>query len=312
MNETERALLDALREGPVAGPELAARLDVSRTAIWKAVESLREAGFGIESTDDGYAVTDVPAYGGPAIAFGLAAPFAVEFHDSVPTTNGHARELAAEGAEDVVVVADEQTAGRGRLDREWASPSGGAWLSLVLRPDRPPAHAPLYTLAAAVAVARAAREAGVDARIKWPNDVVVPREDALAAKLAGILTEMEGEADRVAWLVVGIGINANLDPEELPAGATSLRAETGEGVRRRLFVQRLLEEFDALRTDPDAILPAWRDLTTTLGREVRVETPGGTVEGVAEDVVFPGSLVVRTDDGEVRVHAGDCEHLRPG
>ncbi|MFC6735861.1 biotin--[acetyl-CoA-carboxylase] ligase, partial [Halolamina salina] len=166
----------------------------------------------------------------------------------------------------------------------------------------------------AVAVTRAAREAGVDARIKWPNDVLVLDDEAERGgqKLCGILTEMEGEADRVAWLIVGIGINANVDADALPDGATSLLAERGEPIDRRLFTQRLLETFDDLRNDPDSILDAWREHAATLGQRVRVETPGGDVVGEAVDVAFPGALVVETDDGErKRVTAGDCEHLRP-
>jgi BirA family biotin operon repressor/biotin-[acetyl-CoA-carboxylase] ligase len=120
---------------------------------------------------------------------------------------------------------------------------------------------------------------------------------------------MEGEADRVSWLVVGIGVNANIDRDALPPGATSIRAEAGD-VDRRVFVQRLLERFHELRGDPEAVLPAWREHSATLSRRVRVETPGGVVEGEAVDVTFPGALVVRTDDGERTVHAGDCEHLR--
>ncbi|RDI72701.1 biotin--[acetyl-CoA-carboxylase] ligase [Halopelagius longus] len=320
MNETRRALLDALADGPVAGPELADRLGVSRAAVWKQVEALREDGFGVESGDGGYRVTDVPEYGESAIAFGLDAPFEIEYHDSFGSTNDRARDLAVEGRSDIAIVTDEQTGARGRLERQWTAPSGGVWMSLLVRPDRPPAHVPVFTLAAAVATTRAAREAGVDAHIKWPNDVLVgdgggpDAADSVATgrggrKLAGVLTEMEGEADRVSWLIVGIGVNANVDTADLPPGATSIREEVGD-VDRRAFVQRLLEEFHALRADTEAVLPAWREYASTLGRRVRVETPGGTVEGEAVDVRFPGALVVRTDDGEEVVHAGDCEHLR--
>ncbi|WP_254768307.1 biotin--[acetyl-CoA-carboxylase] ligase [Salinilacihabitans rarus] len=310
MNDTRRAILEALADGPVAGPALAADLGVSRAAVWKHVEALREADFEVESGADGYELVDATAYSAPAIEFGLDAPFSVEFHESIGSTNDRARELAADGAADVAVVADEQTGGRGRLDREWAAPSGGVWLSLVCRPAVPPADAPLYTLAAAVATARAAREAGVDARIKWPNDVIVP-EDGDYRKLAGILTEMEGETDRVEWLVVGVGVNANLDPDGLPDGATSVRAEAGD-VDRRRFVQRLLAEFHRLRADLDGVVPAWRDLAATLGRRVRVERADGAVVGTAVDVTESGALVVETDENErVTVAAGDCEHLRP-
>jgi BirA family biotin operon repressor/biotin-[acetyl-CoA-carboxylase] ligase len=124
---------------------------------------------------------------------------------------------------------------------------------------------------------------------------------------------MEGEADRVSWVVVGIGVNANVDPADLPdeANPTSLSTERGEPLDRRLFTQRLLEEFDALRQDTGRVVEAWREYATTLGKRVRVETPGGPIEGEAVDVQFPGALVIETASGTEVVSAGDCEHLRP-
>ncbi len=346
--DTRRALLDALADGPVSGPALADEIDVSRAAVWKAVEALRAAGFAVESTPDGYVAPAEPGYCAAGIEFDLDAPYTVEYHDRLPSTNDRARELAGDGAAEVAVVADEQTGGRGRLDREWVAPSGGVWLSLVTRPDVSPARAPLFTLAAAVATADACRAAGVDAHIKWPNDVLVGENggedrnegnggadtdggdgNGNAAdgdpdgrdghghrggrKAAGILTEMEGEADRVSWLVVGIGVNANVDPDDLPAGATSLSEEVGADVDRRRFVRTVLERFAALAGTRDRlsdVLPAWRERTSTLGRRVRVDTASGSVVGTAVDVESPGALVVDTPDGRRRVHAGDCEHLR--
>ncbi|MGM0447372.1 MAG: biotin--[acetyl-CoA-carboxylase] ligase [Methanobacteriota archaeon] len=327
--DTRRALLDALAadDGPVSGPALAESLGVSRAAVWKAVEGLREEGFAVESTSEGYVPPRDPGYSGPGIAFDLDAPYSVEYHDRIGSTNERARGLAGEGAADVAVVADEQTGSRGRLDREWVAPSGGVWASVLTRPDVPTARAPLFTLAAAVATTDAAREAGVDARIKWPNDVLVGDDaDGSAAasaetdptgrggrKLAGILTEMEGEADRVGWLVVGVGVNANIDPETLPAGATSLSAERVAPVDRRRFAATLLERYADLTASPaalDGILSAWRKRASTLGRRVRVEAADGVVEGTAVDVAEPGALVVDTDEGRRRVHAGDCQHLR--
>ncbi|AZH25420.1 biotin--[acetyl-CoA-carboxylase] ligase [Haloplanus aerogenes] len=309
MSDTRRSLLRTLADadGPVSGPTLADELGVSRAAVWKHVEALRDEGFVVESDADGYTVRSVPDYGGDAIAFGLDAPYAVEYHDSLPSTNDRARELAVAGEAEVLVVAGEQTGGRGRLDRPWSSPPGGVYASLLCRPDRPPAHAPVFTLAAAVAVTRACREAGVEAVIKWPNDVLVAGSEG---KLAGILTEMEGEADRISWLIVGVGANVDVSAADLPEKGASIRTAGGDADRRR-FCQRVVEAFHDLRADPDSILPAWRDYAVTLGREVRVDTPGGVVEGEAVDVTFPGALVVRTADGERTVHAGDCEHLRP-
>lgn len=323
MQETRRLVLNAIAGGPVTGPALAADLGISRAAVWKHVEALRDAGFDIDSTSQGYTLESIPEYG-ESVAFGLDAPFEIEYHDAIASTNERARELAAdnrgtdstatdtgEAAADVtdaetavVVLADEQTGGRGRLDRQWHSPSGGIWLSILVRPDVPAAHAPVYTLAAAVAVTRAVRPLGVDAGIKWPNDVLMGDR-----KLAGILTEMEGEADRISWLVVGIGLNANVDVDQLPEGATSLRSECGD-VNRREVTQSLLEEFYRLQVDLDTVIPAWSELSATLGRQVRVETAGETVVGEAVDIEFPGALHVETDDGIEVVAAGDCAHLR--
>ena len=123
MQETRERVLEAVAEGPVSGPELAEALDVSRAAVWKHVEALRSTGFDVESREGGYVLTSVPEFGGAAVEYGLEAPFDVEYHDSTDSTNERARQLTDDGAEDVVVLADEQTAGSGRLDREWSSPS---------------------------------------------------------------------------------------------------------------------------------------------------------------------------------------------
>jgi BirA family biotin operon repressor/biotin-[acetyl-CoA-carboxylase] ligase len=312
MNETRHRILAAIDDDTVSGPQLASELEVSRSAVWKHVEALREDGFSIDSDDSGYRLLNVPEFGGPAIEYGLDAPFDVAYHESIPSTNARARELAADGQTDIAVVADQQTGGRGRLDRSWASPSGGIWLSVLFRPDVPMAETPVFTLAAAVAVARAAREAGVEAVIKWPNDVLV-HVDGTERKLVGILTEMEGEADRVSWVIIGIGINANVDPAELPdeANPTSLSAIRGEPVNRRLFTQRVLESLDTVGDNPETILSEWREYAATLGRDVRIDTPNGIVTGEAVDIEYPGTLIVDTGHEQVSVAAGDCEHLRP-
>ena len=307
MQERRADILDRLADGPVPGPALAEQLDITRAAVWKHIEALREEGFEIASGESGYALDSVPEFGGSAIEFGLSAPFTVEYHDLIGSTNKRARELAEAGEKNTVVAADRQTGGRGRLDRQWSSPSGGIWLSVLLRPAVPAVHAPLFTLAAAVATTRAVRACGVDATIKWPNDVQVE-----GRKLAGILTEMEGEADRISWLVVGIGLNANVDSTQLPGErpATSLRAEIGDVDRRRL-TQNLLEAFWNRSEQTESILPAWRELTSTIGQRVRVETQREEIVGEAVGIEFPGSLIVDTGAEKLTISAGDCEHLRP-
>jgi BirA family biotin operon repressor/biotin-[acetyl-CoA-carboxylase] ligase len=321
MNDTQRAVLDAIEEVPASGPEIAEELGVTRAAVWKAVEALRNAGFGIESSEEGYVLTGVPEYGAGAVEYRVDGALMVEHHESLPSTNARARDLARQGrfgredASSVVVLADEQTGGRGRLDRDWVSPAGGVWLSVLIRPDLPPARAPLLTLAAAVATARAvddvAATSGYETTIglKWPNDVLAVDGAGRELKLAGILTEMEGETDAVSWVVVGIGVNANVDAAKLPDGATSLRKLRGDVDRGRL-VATLLWEFDALQSSLDGILAAWRERSLTLARRVRVETGEDEIVGEAVGVEPPGTLLVDTGDETTRVHAGDCEHLR--
>jgi BirA family biotin operon repressor/biotin-[acetyl-CoA-carboxylase] ligase len=306
MQETRADILEAISERAVSGPKLAETFDITRAAVWKKIEALREAGFTIESTETGYELTGIPEYGGNAVEFGLDAPYEIVFQESLSSTNERARELATDGEENVVVLADEQTGGRGRLDREWASPSGGVWLSILLRPELPATQAPIVTMATAVATARAVESVGIDPEIKWPNDVLVDGQ-----KVAGILTEMEGEADRISWVVVGVGLNANVDADELPqkANATSIQKHGGP-IDRRECTQILLEGVHELLQTPDKVLPEWRELSSTLGRRVRVDTPQGVVTGIATDVEFPGVLVIETEAGIERVTVGDCEHLR--
>lgn len=257
---------------------------------------------------------DTSEYGTASITAGLGAPYVVEFHATLGSSNDRALELAASGAPETVVVADRQTAPRGRDGREWESPPGGVWFSLLTYPQGPPAEVPAHTLAMAVAVCEACRETGVAARIKWPNDVLVGADGERGGrKLAGILTESRTAKRGLEWLVIGVGLNANVDPAQLPADAdaTSLQGQLGRDVDRSVVVQRILERYDSLRGDLKNVIPLWREYADTLGRRVRIDTPTDTVVGEAVDIEFPGTLVLRTDTGPARVTAGDCDHLRP-
>jgi len=233
----------------------------------------------------------------------------IEYHDTVGSTNDIAVERAREDVDEgYVVLADEQKGGRGRRDRVWESPSGGVWTSVVLRPEFAPRDASLVTLAASVAVVRAVEEEGVDATIKWPNDVLVDGK-----KLCGVLVEMEADAESISHAVVGIGVNANAKPDVPDADTqpTSLAERVGGGeVNRASLTANLLVELEDAYESGEAVLDEWRERTSTLGRRVRVETPNETLEGVAERVDDTGALVLSTDEGERVVTAGDCVHLR--
>jgi BirA family transcriptional regulator, biotin operon repressor / biotin---[acetyl-CoA-carboxylase] ligase len=240
----------------------------------------------------------------------------IHWHDSVPSTNDLALELAEIPVpEGTVVIADVQTAGRGRLGRAWASPRGGVWLSVILSPGLPQDRLPVIGLAAGTAAAQAIRTTtGLPARLKWPNDVLIGGK-----KVVGVLAEATPGADRV---VVGIGINANiaLDALRKVSGhpVTSLQAQLGRPVQRGVLIRAVLRELDqayaVLRAArvPE-LLGRWRELAETLGRPVRVEMTGATIHGTAFDIDEAGALLIRLDDRTVRrVVAGDVRMREMG
>jgi len=244
--------------------------------------------------------------------------FVVHHRQEVDSTNEEARRLARAGAGHFeAVVADVQTAGRGRRGRSWIGLSGqNLFLSVILRPDMPAARAPRLVAVCAVAVAEALRSFGADARIKWPNDVVVH-----GRKLAGILTELSAMGSRIAFVVLGVGLNVNLAPSQLPEelrdNATSLLRERGREVEREALVAELLESLEAHfsrheREGFEKIRERYRELSATIGRRVRLVEAERQVEGVAVDVDETGALLFRHDGGVIeRVLTGDVTSLRP-
>jgi BirA family biotin operon repressor/biotin-[acetyl-CoA-carboxylase] ligase len=235
--------------------------------------------------------------------------------DVLESTSLTLRELAQDGEpEGTVVVAEEQRAGRGRLGRGWSSPKGGLWFSVLLRPPVLPPEAPKLTLLAGVAVARALKNTlGLDARLKWPNDVLVQGK-----KLCGILSESLC-GDKVDYVILGIGINANFLlsalPEELRRSAITVREVLQRSVDRHALLRAILNELERLYApfcagDRTSVLEQWKALSDTPGKRVRVETTTGVVEGEAVDIDGDGALVVRTAEGTVTVASGDCVHLK--
>ena len=254
----------------------------------------------------------------------LESPLArvVEVHGALGSTQERARDLARGGApHGALVVAGVQTGGRGRLRRAWGSPEGGLWMSLVLRPDLEAVTAPRITQTAAVAVAKALREVGANVGIKWPNDLLV---EPGGRKICGILAESSigaaqpGKTPRLDHAVLGVGLNANLDPEDL--GVTdrevaTLRSELGRDADPIELLRRLLRNLDAeLRRIHDfaAILNDWRALSLTLGECVRVRRSGEILEGLAADISPEGALLLETRDGMLEIYEGDVERLLSG
>ncbi len=321
----EELILSFLAEGGddfVSGATLSDKLGLSRTAVWKHVETLRRLGYRIDAQPArGYRLLEVPDR---LTALELSPLLAtrelgrtLHAFDSVASTNGTAFTLAQEGAfHGEVVVAETQTEGRGRRGRAWVSPSGkNLYCSVVLRPELPPARAPEITLVTAVALAETLGELNVDARIKWPNDVQLG-----GRKVAGVLTELSADAERVHFVVVGVGVNLNSVQGDLPADlkdtAISVFEARGAPVPRALFTAALLATLerwlDVWTNEGFApIRAAWRAKCSTLGQRVRVKNERDELVGIAEDVDDTGALLVRVGDRLERVLAGDVETLRP-
>ena len=314
--DPDARILNRLRAAkvPVSGEELAELLGCSRAAIWKRIAALREEGYRIEAQHAaGYVLAGTPDRLGPAeLAPHLTGGWRdVHWLASVDSTQRLARDLARSGAcEGTAVVAEEQTAGRGRLGRTWHSPPGdNLYCSIVLRPPRAPAEVPQIALVAGLAVADAVQEtAGRRPAIKWPNDVLLDGK-----KVCGILTEMESEMDRVHHVIAGIGVNLNTRrfPRELREKASSLLLLTGRPVERAPFTARLLAALEArygryLSVGFASVRTEWESYSCLTGTEVRVQGPGGEVAGRVLGIDDDGALRLRGADGRVnRIVAGE-------
>ncbi len=319
--ETVLALLRAGEGQFLSGEELSRQLGLSRTAIWKAVDALRRDGYEIEArTALGYRLTAVPdALTEPEIRNFLGETTTVgrelRCFDEIDSTNTYAKQIALTGAPDgTVVVANCQTAGRGRMDRSFQSPRDkGIYLTALLRPDLPPERLAPVTALAGVAVCRAVeRVCGVRPGLKWPNDPVLGNR-----KLCGILTELslEAETGRVQSLVLGIGVNVLQTREdfspEVAAMATSLAMELGRPVSRPALAAALIEELDRMYTAlKDGDLSSWHDAyrrdCVNLGKTVQIIGPDRRETVTAADISGDFGLVIRRPDGTERtVRSGE-------
>lgn len=307
-------ILELLRrqEGFLSGEDIGRELSITRAAVWKGIKKLREEGYEIEAvTNRGYRLTNPETmYNKRELEQGLKTKTmgqSIYFYEETDTTNNRARELALEGApEGTLVVAEKQTAGRGRRGKVWESPLGtGIWMSLVLRPQIMPAEASVLTLLCGLATAEAIEaETGLSAGIKWPNDILINGKKAV-----GILTEMDCEMSEVHFVIPGIGINVNTAsfPPEIADIATSLYLECGKTVSRRRLVHKVLERLEEhyetfLQTGSfTAMLEDYRKHCITLGKEVHVL---GREPFFAEalDITPEGELLVRrADNGKEEV-----------
>ena len=317
-------ILDYFRKADgnfVSGQQISKDLHVSRTAIWKHINVLKERGYIFESsTRKGYRLIYAP---------NLLTPLEIDsalhtetfgrhvvYLESTQSTNEEAKKIAREGAEEgTIVVAEEQITGHGRLARGFYSPfAKGVWFSLILRPKFFPMEASKCTLLAAVGVCRGIRRMGLaDAGIKWPNDILVHGK-----KLVGILTLMSASMEKIDYIIMGIGINTGIKknefPEDFREGATSFLNE-GINVSRKDLLAAILGELEkeysiAQNEGFDKVLDDWRALSVTLGQEVRVIFGDDSYTGKAVDIDRDGCLLVNTGSEVKRVIAGDVS-IRP-
>ena len=314
-------LLKNSAPGFVSGENLAAAMGVSRTAVWKQIRVLEREGFGIEAVPSkGYRLTASPDIidRGEVVRLlgGRLIGSEIYYLSQTESTNSLALELARKGAtEGTVVIAEKQTGGRGRLGRTWQSPAGNLYLSVVLRPAVPMSSAPLVTLMGAVAVASAIRRhLCIEAGIKWPNDILLA-----GRKVAGLLTEMSAEPDRIRHIVLGIGVNVNMDVSALPSEvrntAMTLAHAAARPVDRTILLGEILhaldEWYERFQRGTDDVLTGWRNLNVTLGNPVTVRGSAEMITGLAADVDREGRLIVQTDDGALHpVAAGDVTIMR--
>lgn len=308
------AVLRAIREGQgqwVSGEALSQNLNVSRTTIWKQIKTLQSEGYTIEtSPKKGYRILIFPDILSPEeVRGGLqTAVFGQEhyfYFQEIDSTNNYARQLAAKGyPEGTLVIAERQTAGRGRRGRQWHSePAQGIFMSLILRPSLPVKELSRITMFIAVAIVETLNEVGIKSGIKWPNDVLIN-----GRKIAGILTEAVTDMDGIEYIVTGIGLNVNIPikdfPEEFRSIGTSVREETGRVVPRVELLQLLLLQLEnryqqLISGGFSEILEKVRSLSLVIGHDIKIDSVNGISNGRAIDIDNNGFLMVRDAMGNI-------------
>jgi BirA family biotin operon repressor/biotin-[acetyl-CoA-carboxylase] ligase len=318
---TDAKIISALRKNPdgISGSELAEQLHISRAAIWSRIEELRKLGYDIEAgphrgyrlmgEPDALLADDLLARLGKTRVIGRD----IQVFEQTTSTNDVIERLARDGVrEGVVVFAESQTKGRGRLGRKWISPARkGLWFSILLRPNLRPQETTQLTVASATALRRAlVSQTNLPVEIKWPNDILIGGK-----KVAGILTEMSAELDRVRHVIPGIGIDVNQDisefPPELRKIATSLKIESGESVSRAALAVEILRELDedyarVCAGKFSGIADEWVEHCSTIGKDVTVLIGDRKIRGCAESLDDDGALILRTEHGRLqRITGGD-------
>lgn len=311
MKEEILKLLKQNCDSFISGQEICEQLGVSRTAIWKYINVLKEQGYEIESiSKKGYKLISAP----DILTYDEVEPLLktkfigrkIIYFDSVDSTNSKAKELASAGEVDgTLVISEVQTMGKGRLGRSFISPKGkGIWMSIILRPEIDPMSAAVITQISAAAVNLAASEMNIKTLIKWPNDIIINRK-----KVCGILTEMSAELTNINYVILGIGINVNVDEEEFTGEvknvATSFKVETGKSISRKELLSKFLNNFEELYEDLiinnniERTIKICRENSALIGKEINVIKRGINTKAKALDINDEGLLVVQYEDGKI-------------
>ena len=318
MNLEEKVLQKLKEQKNVSGEMLAREFNVSRMAVCKAVGRLRAEGYRIESKPrKGYRL--LPLEDEPLNIFEIGRNLGTKVVGreiyclkEVDSTMDEVKKFA-EKPEGLVVVAERQLKGRGRLSREWFSPKGGLYLSILLKPKIQPQMVPCLSLLGGLAVCETVRSLyQMDAKLKWPNDVVYG-----GRKLSGVLVEASIEQDLIHYVILGIGVNLNLDKPDFPPSlrktACSVKMVLQRQVSRPEFARNLLRKidywYDVLhKKGSEPIIEAWVKLSSTIGKLVKVRLPGGSLTGIAETLDEDGALILKTPNGNrVKVYAGEVQ-----
>jgi len=300
------------KDSYVSGEILAEKLGISRVAIWKQIQKLKDLNYEIISHQNlGYCLVSAPDLLLPVeIQKSLATNYIgqkIYYYRELESSNLTAKEKARSKKntvpEGTVIISERQTGGKGRLGRKWFSPTGGIWLSIILYPHLSPAYIPRITLITAVAVVRAIKElTGIQGQIKWPNDILIQGK-----KVCGILAEMSAELDLINWLVIGLGINVNIDHEEFPVELKDITISLMDILKQKIsrikLVQLFLREFEKCynmlnKKESLALLNEWKLYSYTLGKKIKIKTGNKIITGQAMDINDKGVLIVKQDNGE--------------
>jgi BirA family transcriptional regulator, biotin operon repressor / biotin---[acetyl-CoA-carboxylase] ligase len=309
-NNIKETILELLyrAEGEIlSGVRISETTGISRVAVWKHINAMKKRGLPIDTTPNGYLLSNPDDLLLP-FCFNPKIRDKILHFQEVETTMDTAKALARQGAPHLsCVVAERQTKGRGRLNREWISSRGGLWFTLILRPLLPPHLIYIYNFAASLSLSRVLNQLfALDVSVKWPNDLLLGKE-----KLAGMLSEMETRGDMVQFLVIGIGINVNNDPVNKEFKAVSLKNILKKNLSRKKILATFLSEFQNQIQEINCpeIIDQWKKQTSTIGHRVRVETFDNIHEGTAIDVDETGALIIEDDQQTLKkIIYGDCFH----